>query len=156
MPSGRSNFAQTSVAFTAEAGALALLGLVLAYWTWAWLAPSPLPQAMGVSAPGGRLTAAGNLFGQAQGDARTGTPTGLAIELLGVVAGVPAGSGYALLRLDAKETRVVRAGEELAAGIRVESVLPEQVVLQRNGARETLTWPRPLPAPAVPANRAVR
>lgn len=156
MSSGRFNLAQTSIAFTTWVGALALLGFVLAYWTWAWCAPSPLPQATEVSAPAGRLTAAGNLFGEAPGGTHVGAPTGLAIKLLGVMAGAPTGSGYALLQLDAKETRVVRAGEDLAPGIRVESVLPEQVVLQRNGARETLAWPRPASTPAGTRNPPVR
>ncbi len=152
MSSGRFKLAQTSIDITLKAGALALLALVLAYWTWAWGAPSPLPQATEVSAPAGRLAATGNLFGEVPGGAHVGAPTRLAIKLLGVMAGAPAGSGYALLQLDAKETQVVRAGEDLAPGIRVESVLSEQVILRRNGSRETLAWPRPAPTPASAKN----
>lgn len=144
MPFGRSNLTQTAVTSMSTAVALALLGLVLAYWTWAWVAPVPLPPAAEVSESPGRLTAAGGLFGQVPGDAHADTPTGLAVKLLGVIAGQPEGSGYALLQLDEKKTRVVRAGNELAPGIRVESVLPQQVILQRHGSRETLAWPHPV------------
>lgn len=133
---------QTVLAFTSKAFALSLLGLVLAYWTWAWVAPSPLPRATELSAPPGHLIAAGGLFGGVQGEARADAPSGLAVELLGVIAGHPEGSGYAILRLDARETRVVRAGGDLSPGVSVESVLPQRVILQRHGTRETLAWPR--------------
>lgn len=156
MSSGRSNLAQTAIASASKVIAASLLGLVLAYWTWAWCAPSPLPRAMETSEPPGRLVAAGNLFGTAQGDAQADTPTGLAVKLLGVIAGQPEGSGYALLQLDAKETRVVRAGGDLAPGIRVESVLPQRVILQRHGSRETLVWPQPAQTPAITPSASVR
>ncbi len=156
MPSGRSNLAQTAIARMSKAGALTLLGLVLAYWTWAWCAPSPLPRAMEISEPAGRLAAAGNLFGRVQDDAHADTPTGLAVKLLGVMAAAPEGSGYALLQLDAKKTQVVRAGGYLAPGIRLEKVLPQQVILQRNGVRETLVWPHPVQGAAAATSAPVR
>lgn len=156
MPSGRSNFAQTAIARTSTAAALALLALVLAYWTWAWLAPAPLLPAAEISMPAGRLAAAVDLFGRPQGEAHAATPTGLAVKLLGVMAGAPEGSGYALLETDAGKTRLVRAGADLAPGIRVEKVLPQQVILQRNGSRETLAWPHPSQIPAATANKAVK
>jgi general secretion pathway protein C len=156
MPSGRSNFAQTAIDSASKTGALSLLGLVLAYWTWAWCAPAPLPRAMEISEPAGRLVAAGNLFGRLPGDAHADVPTGLAIRLLGVMAAEPEGAGYALLQLDAKNTRVVRAGEYLAPGVRLEKVLPQQVILQRNGSRETLVWPHPVQAPATTTSTSAR
>lgn len=155
MLSGRSNLAQTMIARMSKAGALSLLGFVFAYWTWAWLAPSPLPRAAEVATSVSRLAAASNLFGQGQGDAHAGTPTGLAIKLLGVIAAGPDGSGYALLQLDAGKTQVVRAGEYLAPGILLEKVLPQQVILQRNGSRETLVWPHPQ-TPATSTSAPVR
>ncbi|KRE86937.1 general secretion pathway protein [Rhodanobacter sp. Soil772] len=156
MSSGRSNFAQRAIAVVSKAGALSLLGFVLAYWTWAWWAPSPLPAAMQTFEPSASLAAAGNLFGQPPGGARADVPTGLAVKLLGVMAAMPEGSGYALLQLDAKETQLVRAGGYLAPGIRLEKVLPQQVILQRNGSRETLVWPRPVQAPATTTSTSVR
>jgi general secretion pathway protein C len=141
MSSGRSRFAQTAIVHASTMLALGLLGWVLAYWTLAWFAPAPLPRSMRVSPPPGRLAAAGDLFGQGQSGAQAQSPTALAVKLLGVIAGQPHGSGYALLQLDGKDTHVVRAGGELAPGIRVESVLPQRVILLRGGARETLAWP---------------
>jgi general secretion pathway protein C len=148
MPSGRSNLVQAAILSTAQTGAVVLLGLVLAYWSWAWWAPAPLPQVTPIAEPASRLAMAGKLFGQLPGDARPDAPTGLAVKLLGVMAAEPEGTGYALLQLDAKKTQVVRAGGYLTPGIRVEKVFPQQVVLQRNGARETLVWPRPVPPSA--------
>jgi hypothetical protein len=156
MSSGRSDFAQTVIASASKAIALSLLGLVLAYWTWAWCAPSPLPRAMEIPAPPGHLAAAGNLFGGVRGDAHADAPTGLAVKLLGVIAGQPEGSGYALLQLDARETRVVRAGGDLAPGIHVERVLPQRVILQRDGSRETLVWPHPAQTPATTPDHPAR
>lgn len=156
MPTARSKLAQTSIAVAMDASALTLLGFVLAYWTWAWFAPTPLSQAMETSEPAGHLAAAAHLFGEASGDTHVGRSSGLAIKLLGVMAATPAGSGYALLQLDTKETQLVRAGEDLAPGIRVESVLPEQVILQRNGAREALAWPRSVPSPVSTTNSPIR
>ena len=156
MLSGRSRFAQTAIVDTSMTLALGLLGLVLAYWTWAWFAPAPLPRAMQVSEPPGRLAAAGDLFGRGQPGAPLQSPTALAVKLLGVIAGQPQGSGYALLQLDAKDTRVVHAGGELAPGIRVESVLPQQVILQREGSRETLAWPHTGSGPATAASNSIR
>ncbi len=156
MRSGLSSFAQRAIVPVSTAGALSALGLVLAYWTWAWWAPAPLPQATVTVGSADSLAAAGNLFGRRPDGARAEPPTGLAVKLLGVMAATPEGSGYALLRLDAKETRLVRAGGYLAPGIRLEKVLPEQVILQRNGSRETLAWPRPAQAPATTTSTSVR
>jgi general secretion pathway protein C len=97
MPSGRSNLVQAASHATSKAVALSLLGLVLAYWTWAWCAPSPLPCTAPIAEPASRLAAAGSLFGQLASDAHPDAPSGLAIKLLGVMAGEPEGTGYALL-----------------------------------------------------------
>ncbi|MEO5810647.1 MAG: type II secretion system protein N [Rhodanobacter sp.] len=149
MPSGRSKLVHTALHSMALAMAMSLLGLVLAYWTWAWWAPSPLPGTTAIAEPASPLAAASGLFGKLPGAATADAPTGLAVKLLGVIAGEPEGTGYALLQLDAKKTRVVRAGGYLAPGIRVEKVFPQQVILQRDGVRETLVWPRPV-QPAAP------
>ena len=153
---GRANLAHMTLLTGSRVAALGVLGLVLAYWSWAWLAPAALPATVEVSAPPGRLAAAGQLFGHGADGAGTSAPTGLAVKLLGIIAGQPQGSGYALLQLDAKQTHVVRAGAELAPGVRVERVLPQQVILQRHGTRETLAWPRPGQAPATSTSAPIR
>ena len=77
-------------------------------------------------------------------------------EMSRIIAAQPEGSGYALLQLDARETRVVRAGGDLAPGIHVERVLPQRVILQRNGSRETLVWPHPAQTPATAPDNPAR
>ena len=156
MRSGLSSFAQAAITPVSRVGALAVLGLALAYWSWAWWAPAPLPRAMATAGSAGSLAAANDLFGQQPGGAHAEVSTGLAVKLLGVMAATPEGSGYALLQLDAKETQLVRAGGYLAPGIRLEKVLPQQVILQRNGLREILAWPHSAQAPATTTSTSVR
>lgn len=147
----RSSFAQTAVVSLVTFAALALLGLVLAYWTWAWLAPRPEPRAQaavqtdgrGVGSTAGPTQAAYGLFGSARRDGAA--PTASAVRLLAVVAaaGGRSGnrSGYAVLRLDAKQVIAVREGGEIEPGVRLAEVHADHVVLERSGVRETLAWP---------------
>ncbi|HEY8067695.1 MAG TPA: type II secretion system protein N [Burkholderiales bacterium] len=158
----RSSPIQTAIVSLATFAALALLGLVLAYWTWTWLAPDPEPRAavqagnrVAGSAAGPPPAVAG-LFGNAGRDQTGAARTGTAIGLLGVVAARKSRpeiqSGYAVLRLDAKQTIVVREGGEIEPGVRLAEVHADHVVLERGGVRETLAWPQqgksaPSPAP---------
>ena len=151
----RSGFAQTAVVSLLTFAALTLLGLVLAYWTWAWFAPRPEPRAQAAVQTGGRdvgstagpTQAASALFGSARregngGERNGAAPTGIAVGLLGVVAASGSRSGYAVLRLDAKQTVAVREGGEIEPGIRLAEVHADHVVLERGGVRETLAWPK--------------
>ncbi len=153
----RSSFAQTAVVSLVTLVALALLGWVLAYWTWAWFAPSPEPRTQAAVQTGGRVDAAAGLFGSAQRDRNGAAPTGVSIGLLGVVAAKSsrAGSepGYAVLRLDAKQTVAVREGGEIEPGVRLAEVHADRVVLERSGVRETLAWPKQSKAAAAAAPR---
>jgi general secretion pathway protein C len=140
----RSNIAQTAVVSLVTFAALALLGLVLAYWTWAWLAPRPEPRAQAALTGGravGPTQAAYGLFGSAQRDRNGAAPAGIAVRLLGVVAASGSRSGYAVLRLDAKKTVAVLQGADVEPGLRLAEVHVDHIVLERNGARETLAWP---------------
>ena len=136
---GRSNLAQTAFVSFLRLAALVLLGLVLAYWSWTWLGPRPEPRVETTAEPTGRMASANELFGRVERGADA--PTGSAIKLLGVVAAAGGKPGYAVVRLDAKQVVAVRAGEEVAPGIRLEKVFPDHVILQRNAVRETLAWP---------------
>ena len=147
----RSNIAQTAVITLVTIAALALFALVLAYWTWIWLAPIPEPRAEPATVSGGRITSAQGLFGNVQRDGNFASPTGSAIKLLGVVAASGDQRGYAVIQLNAKQILVVHEGDDLAPGIRLAEVHADHVILQHNGAgtgastgagtRETLTWP---------------
>lgn len=140
----RADFAQTAVVSLATFAALALLGLVLAYWTWAWLAPRPEPRAQAALQRGGRVEAAHGLFGSRPRDGNVAAKTGIAIRLLGIVAG--GYGGYAVVQLEAKQILAVREGENVAPGIRLAEVGTHQVTLERGGIRETLALPEKIPA----------
>jgi len=153
----RLSFAQTAVVSLVTFAALMLLGLVLAYWTWAWLAPRTEPRAQVAAQAGGRVDTATGLFGSARRD-HGAAPTDMSIGLLGVVAAKSshAGSepGYAVLRIDAKQTVAVREGGEIEPGVRLAEVHADHIVLERGGVRETLVWPKQSKAAASAAPRA--
>ena len=155
MPIGRSILAQTALVSASTLAAISLLGLVLAYWTWTWFAPRPEPRAEVTAEPAARIGAANGLFGQAQRSQVADAPSGLAIKLLGVVAATEGRPGYAVVQLDAKQVIAVRAGEDVAPGIRLDGVYPDHVTLERVGARESLALAErqksavvPVPGPA--------
>jgi general secretion pathway protein C len=151
----QSSLAQAAVVSLVTFAALALLGLVLAYWTWAWLAPRPEPRTQ-PAVTGARAEVAYGLFGNSgrdNGGGREGAATtGVAVGLLGIVAASGNQPSYAVLRLDAKQTVAVREGGEIEPGIRLAEVHADHVVLERSGVRETLAWPKPgkSAVPAVP------
>jgi general secretion pathway protein C len=137
----RSGFAQTAAGSLVTLAALALLGLVLAYWTWAWLAPRPEPRAQAAALTGDRVDAATGLFGSAQRDGIGSATAASGVKLLGIVAASGSQSSYAVLRLEAKPTVAVREGGEIEPGVRLAEVHADHVVLERSGMRETLAWP---------------
>ena len=126
---------------------MALLGAVLAYWTWAWFAPRAEPRMEASAVQNGSVASAGGLFGTVP-RGQAAAPTGIAIKLLGVVAASGGRRGYAVVQLEGKQILAVHEGEDIAPGIRLAEVDADHVILERNGVRETLAWPqRPGPAP---------
>lgn len=152
----REHLAQNMVVAMVTIAALTLLALVAAYWTWVWLAPRPAPLAPPASTTIGAASA-GSLFGNMQQEGAAAAPTGIAIRLLGIVAAKAGHSGYAVVELEPKQILAVQEGEDLAPGIRLAEVGTDHILLERNGTRETLTWPeknKPAePAPLRPMNR---
>ena len=149
MPIARSNNTQTALASAATLAALLLLGYVLAYWTWAWLGPRPEPRVEPISEPAGRMAGASTLFGNAQVAPASTAPTGLAIKLIGVVSASGRKPGYALVQIDPKTIVAVRAGDDIAPGVRLEKVFPDHVTLQRAGTSEELPLAERKPAPVI-------
>lgn len=139
----RSNLVPTAIVSLLTFAAVALLGLVLAHWTWEWLAPRAEPRAPAPTQTTQQATAADGLFGKAQGEPDGAPATGIAIRLLGIVAATDGHRGYALLQFEAKEVLAVREGEDVAPGIRLAKVGTDHVVLERGGVHETLAWPEP-------------
>jgi general secretion pathway protein C len=131
---------QTALVALASVIAVALLGFVAAYWTWAWLAPRPEPRALAAGTSGG-LASADALFGSVQRDRTSGAPAAIAIRLLGVVAAAGRWHGYAVVQGETRQILVVREGEEVAPGIRLTQVAGDHVILERSGILEKLAWP---------------
>jgi len=119
--------------------AVALLGVVLAYWSWVWLAPAAAARAPAAADASGSGSSAAGLFGSAKQG--SGAATAGSIRLVGVVAASGTRRGHAVLRLDAKKTVAVPQGEEVEPGLRLVEIHVDHVVLERDGARETLAWP---------------
>ncbi len=61
---------------------------------------------------------------------------------MGVVAASGGRRGHAVLRLDPNKTVAVLQGEEIEPGLRLAEVHVDHIVVERNGARETLAWPQ--------------
>jgi general secretion pathway protein C len=84
------------------------------------------------------------LFRSVKEGAGTAAASG-ALRLMGIMAVSEGGRGdprgRAVLRLDAKKTVTVLQGEDVEPGLRLAEVHVDHVVLERNGARETLAWP---------------
>ena len=151
LPLGRSSLTQSAVVSLLTLAAVALFGLVLAYWTWIWFAPRVEPRAEAAVVGTGSLASAGLVFGRVERSRNTAAPTGIAIKLLGVVAASGGRRGYAVVQLEAKQILAVHEGEDVAPGLRLAEVHPDHVILERGGVRETLTWPQQKSAPAVTA-----
>jgi general secretion pathway protein C len=154
LPLGRSSLAQTAVVSLLTLAALAVFGLVLAYWTWIWFAPRAEPRAEVAAVETGSLASASLVFGRVERNQNTAAPTGIAIRLLGVVAASGGRRGYAVVQLEAKQILAVHEGEDVAPGIRLAEVHPDHVILERGGVRETLTWPEKRAAAATAAQPA--
>lgn len=151
LPLGRSSLAQTAVVSLLTFAALAVLGLVLAYWTWVWFAPRVEPRSEVVAAETGNLASASLVFGRVERNKSTAAPTGIAIKLLGVVAASGGRRGYAVVQLEAKQILAVHEGDDVTPGLRLAEVHPDHVILERGGLRETLAWPvQKGAAPAAP------
>ena len=135
----RTNFAQSALVFAATLAALMLLVAVLAYWTWAWLAPRSAARARTSDEAQLRVDAAYNLFGGARRNAAA--PSALAIKVLGVVAASGGNTGYAILQVESNRIMAAREGSDIAPGIRLAQVQAGQIILERNGTRETLALP---------------
>jgi general secretion pathway protein C len=138
---GRSGSTQTVVVSLANLSTVVLLGWVLAYWTWQWLAPRPVARAPAV-VEAIDTPAAQGLFGAAQAGPVTTRSTAGAFRLLGIAAASAGRDGHAVVRLENGKTLAVREGEDLFPGARLLEVHVDQVVLERNGVRETLAWPK--------------
>ena len=99
----RPGFAQATAVSLVTLAALALLGLVLAYWTWHWFGPRIEPPAPVVAEQGVRALSSYGMFGKAQRDRDVAAQAAGPIRLLGVVAAAGGSHGYAVMQLESRE-----------------------------------------------------
>jgi general secretion pathway protein C len=133
--------------------ALALLGLVLAYWTWVWFAPAPVAPVHQVAGRGPGLESAYGLFGAKPSETSSVPQSKISAELLGVVAASAGHTGYAVFRLDTKKVVAIPEGQDIEPGVRLAEVRPDHVILVRDGMRERLSWPKKSASRPFPAQR---
>jgi hypothetical protein len=139
--------------------AIAVLAVVLAHWIWRWFGPAPV--AIPIVAPSGefpRRIADAGLFGAAASrPANAAQSLTGDLRLLGVFAERD-GRGYALFRAGSRGPLLIAAGQDIASGVRLESVRPDGVTLVDNGERRSMLLraapaaEKPRPVAAVASN----
>jgi hypothetical protein len=122
---------------------IAALAVALAYCTWAALAP----RAKGATSLTGdtrvpeiATPAAHALFGAAATAAAPVAPSGL--RLVGVIAHGPRGDGRALFALQNGRSSAAVVGGSISAGLVLQEVHSDHVLVSRDGAIERLTLER--------------
>jgi general secretion pathway protein C len=102
-----------------------------------------------------------HLFGSAQvqpqpGDASNAPQTSIPLVLTGIIAADNPENGLAIIGENAASAKVFAVGDTIPGGVKLHQVLGDRVILDRNGALESLVLPRqsgpPLGmAPSAPA-----
>lgn len=127
---------------------LLLLTASLAQWTWLMVKPPLPPLVMAPPQPAATARTfsvesllAAHLFGQASQELTGGRLDNLPISslnlvLTGVIAS--AGGGYALISVNNQPQEPFAIGQSVTAGAVLQAVYPDRVVIQRNGALESL------------------
>lgn len=137
--------------------ALALLALVVAHWGWRWFGPAPASRAsVAPDRDYARRIGDARLFGAAPSTASAGPVAASGtgdLRLLGVIAQRD-GKGYALLRAGARGPLLIAAGQDVAGGVRLESVRPDGITLVDGGVRRDMAL-RATPAAEKAANPVV-
>lgn len=137
----RTTSAQTAGVALLTIAATGLLALAAAYWTWQWIAPRSASRAPPAPSEIRNVASAAGLFGAAQLEAGSAASPAIDIRLLGIVAATAGQTGYAVLRLEPRQVITVQEGKDIASGIRLAAVGIDHVVLERDGIRQTLSWP---------------
>lgn len=105
-----------------------------------------LPPVTQAAAPAVDLAAIVNahLFGvaAATGDPGDAPATSANLTLAGTLAGRDPDQGWAIIGASGQTARVYATGASLPGGTRLLAVYPDRVILDRNGARESLMLPR--------------
>jgi Type II secretion system protein C len=119
--------------------AAAILALVVAHWAWRWFGPAPVSIPVVISdADVVRRVADAKLFGVAAPTAAGSSTTGSVgdLRLLGIFA-LRDGGGYAVFRT-ARGPLIIAAGQDIAAGVKLDSIRPDGVTLIDAGVRREI------------------
>lgn len=107
---------------------------------------APAPAAVAVAEPAIDLAAIVNahLFGvaAATGDPSSAPATSANLTLAGTLAGPDPAAGWAIIGASGQAARVYATGATLPGGTKLAAVYADRVILDRNGARESLMLPR--------------
>lgn len=106
----------------------------------------PLPEWRSANVVRSQGLAQWHLFGEAKAEldlsALYNLPdTPLALTLHGIAAATAGDEGYAFISDERGREDVYRRGDEVPGGAKVVAIQPDQVILERNGQRETLRLP---------------
>ena len=153
---GRPGWAWRAAAVLAALGAGALLAVVVAWWGWRWFGPAPASVAPHAATPAStEAIVAAAPFGRAP--VPTAAPAaqgggGLPADarLLGVFAGQD-GEGYALLRLPDRGPVLVKTGQDILGGVRLEAVRPNGIRVRDGGGSRDISLRPEAPPAASPA-----
>lgn len=130
-----------------NAGLLVFFLWLLARWTWSFFpASQSVPSRMSPApvATGDAVTAIGkaHLFGNASEPAAPTGLTALNFKLLGIFATRGQDGMIAIINTGDPKNKAVRAGEEVAPGIVLDTVFAHHVLLRRQGVTERLNLDR--------------
>jgi len=129
-------------------GILLLLTASLAQWTWLMVKPPLPPLVLAPPTPSAQQNTfslqpllAAHLFGQVSQELRGGRLENLPISslnlvLTGVIAS--ASGGYALISVNGQAQEPFGVGQTVTGNAVLQAVYPDRVVIQRNGALESL------------------
>ncbi|HWA37961.1 MAG TPA: type II secretion system protein N [Burkholderiales bacterium] len=121
---------------------VAALAVMLAHWTWVFVAPRASVEAPARSAakPEAPVDVPRGLFAGAASAQRSDGARGM--RLLGVVSPQSGEGGRAVFRLEQGAARAAGVGDAIAPGVILKEVHSHHVVVERNGALERLTLER--------------
>lgn len=139
----RTGSAQTAAVTLVTIAVVALFAQTAAYWTWQWLAPRSALRAPAAPGEIRHVKSAADLFGRARQETGRAALAGIEIRLLGVMAATAGSNGYAVLRIEPRQIITVREGRDIVPGIQLAGVAIDHVILDRDGIRQTLSWPTP-------------
>jgi len=131
-----------------EFALVAALAVTLAHWTWVALTPptsaaAAVPVEMESQRPGAIVQR--HLFGasrEGMAGGEGGASSALRLKVLGVFAPGKPSAGRAIVALENGKPATVTAGESIAAGIVLQEVHPDHVLVNRAGAVERINLER--------------